>query len=71
LILSGRVGKHTDRLAQELIWNTEGKTEVSLWFTDGWKAYERKLDEDVIPHFKDAALLKLKRQPCTPGTAQD
>jgi insertion element IS1 protein InsB len=46
LILSGRVGKHTDSLAQELIWNTEGKTDVSFWFTDGWKAYERKLTEE-------------------------
>jgi insertion element IS1 protein InsB len=46
LILSGRVGKHTDAFAEELIWNTEGKTDVAIWLTDGWKAYERKLSEE-------------------------
>lgn len=46
LILSGRVGKHTDAFAQELIWNSEGKTDVVIWFTDGWKAYQRKLSDE-------------------------
>ncbi len=47
LILSGRVGKHTDDFLKELIWNTEGKTDTTVWFTDGWKAYERQLSDEV------------------------
>jgi insertion element IS1 protein InsB len=47
LILTGRVGKHTDAFAQALICNTEGKTAATIWFTDGWKAYERKLSDEV------------------------
>jgi IS1 family transposase len=47
LILTGRVGKHTDAFAQTLIWNTEGKTAATVWFTDGWKAYERQLSDAV------------------------
>jgi IS1 family transposase len=47
LILTGRVGKHTDKLAQELIANTEGKTDALIWFTDGWQAYERQLSDEI------------------------
>ena len=36
LILSSRVGKHTDKLAQELVVGTEGKTGCLEWNTDGW-----------------------------------
>jgi hypothetical protein len=36
LILTGRVGKHTDFLAQELATSTEGKTNCKEWHTDGW-----------------------------------
>ena len=43
LILCGRVGKHTDSLAQELVSSTEGKTECKEWGTDGWQGYERVL----------------------------
>ncbi|ABW29069.1 hypothetical protein AM1_4088 [Acaryochloris marina MBIC11017] len=35
LVLSGRIGKHTDELAQALIENTEGKTACHHWQTDG------------------------------------
>src|SRR4028118_222892 len=47
LILSGRVGKHTDSLAQELIASTEGKTDCQEWDTDGWEGYQRVLPEAV------------------------
>jgi IS1 family transposase len=47
LILTGRVGKHTDKFAQALIANTEGKTAATVWVTDGWQAYERQLSEAV------------------------
>ena len=39
LILCGRVGKHTDELAQELVSSTEGKTDCTEWGTDGWEGY--------------------------------
>ena len=47
LILTGRVGKHTDSSAQELVVNTEGKTDCQEWDTDGWSGYGRVLPEEV------------------------
>jgi insertion element IS1 protein InsB len=47
LILSGRVGKHTDDFLRELIWNTEGKTAATVWSTDSWKADERQLSDEI------------------------
>ena len=35
LILTGRVGKHTEDLATELVVSTEGKTDCFEWHTDG------------------------------------
>lgn len=43
LILSARVGKHTDEFIEALIVNTEGKTACQKWQTDGWGGYERVL----------------------------
>ena len=34
LILSFRVGKHTDEFLAELIENTAGKTDCKYWYTD-------------------------------------
>lgn len=34
LVLSLRVGKHTDEFLSELVSNTEGKTDCKLWCTD-------------------------------------
>jgi len=51
LILSGRVGKHTDSLAQELVTSTEGKSECKEWDTDGWGGYERVLRNDEVEHY--------------------
>lgn len=36
LILCGRVGKHTDELAAELVHSTQAKTDCQQWQTDGW-----------------------------------
>lgn len=47
LILCGRVGKHTDELAEELISSTEGKTDCKEWDTDGWEGYGRVLPNQV------------------------
>jgi hypothetical protein len=51
LILSGCVGKHADSLAQELVVNTEGKTDCQEWDTDGWKGYQRMLPE-TVDHYR-------------------
>lgn len=48
LILSGRVGKHTDTFLAELVASTEGKTDCKLWYTDAWGGYERVLTPEVI-----------------------
>ena len=50
LILSLRVGKHTDAFLAELIPNTEGKTDCKCWCTDDWGGYERVF-ADEITHF--------------------
>ena len=36
LILSARVGKHTDELLEDLVVSTEGKTECKEWNSDNW-----------------------------------
>ncbi len=47
LIISARVGKHTDKFLKELVTSTEGKTDAKLWFTDDWAGYERILPPEV------------------------
>ena len=49
LILAARVGKHTDAFIEELINNTEGKTDCPNWSTDGWGGYERVLSLESKP----------------------
>ena len=56
LILSGRVDKHTDKLAIELVASTEGKTNCKEWHTDGWGGYERVLRNDEVEHYISKAL---------------
>lgn len=48
LILSARVGKHTDLFLNELLVSTEGKTNSKLWYTDNWGSYERVLPPEVL-----------------------
>jgi len=59
LILCGRVGKHTDELAQALVSSTEGKTDCSEWHTDGWDGDSRVLDE--VDHYISKVLTQRKR----------
>ena len=61
LILSGRVGKHTDSLAIELVASTEGKTDCKEWHTDGWSGYERILDDQVEHYISKALTQRLER----------
>ena len=48
MILSGRLGKHTDAFLAELVANTQGKTDCQFWNTDDWGGYERVLPPEVF-----------------------
>lgn len=61
LILCGRVGKHTDSLAQELVVSTEGKTDCKEWGTDGWSGYERVLPSEVDHYISKVLTQRLER----------
>ena len=56
LIISARVGKHTDKFLEELLLNTEGKTDCKCWDTDDWGGYER-----VLGGVGDCVMLKALR----------
>ena len=47
LILSVRIGKHTDAFLDELVVSTEGKTSSKRWYTDNWGGYERVLPPEI------------------------
>lgn len=61
LILTGRIGKHTDSLAQELATSTEGKTNCKEWHTDGWGGYERVLPDEVDHYISKVLTQRLER----------
>jgi hypothetical protein len=51
LILSGRIGKHTDSEAIELVASTQAKTDCQQWHTDGWRGYEPVLRDEQVEHY--------------------
>lgn len=61
LILTGRVGKHTDELAIELVVSTEGKTDCKEWYTDGWDGYERVLPDEIDHYISKVLTQRLER----------
>ncbi len=61
LILCGRVGKHTDELAEDLVSSTEGKTDCKEWHTDGWDGYERVLSDEIDHYISKALTQRLER----------
>ena len=61
LIWSGRIGKHTDELAAELVTSTEGKTQCREWHTDGWRGYEQALLDEVDHYISKALTQRLER----------
>lgn len=61
MILCGRVGKHTNELAQELVASTEGKTNCKEWGTDGWEGYERALPDEVDHYISKVLTQRLER----------
>ncbi len=67
LILAARVGKHTDTLIEQLVINTEGKTECKQFNTDDWGGYERVLPSEVQHHIGKDRTQRLER---TNGTVR-
>ena len=43
LILTARVGKHTNELIEQLVMSTAGKTDCKQFNSDDWGGYERVL----------------------------
>lgn len=56
LILAACMGKHTDVFIEQLVVNTEGKTDCKRLNTDDWGGYERVLP----PEIKRITLEKIK-----------
>ena len=61
LIRGGRVGKHTDELAAELVHSTQAKTDCKEWHTDGWSGYERVLPDEVEHYISKALTQRSER----------
>lgn len=61
LILSARVGKHTDQFLEELVCSTEGKTDCYPWDSDGWSVYEQVLPDCITLWVGKAGTQKLER----------
>ena len=59
-VLCGRIGKHSDELAQELVITTQGKTRCKERHTDGWSGYERVLCDHKVDHYISKALTRVK-----------
>ncbi|MEO1669794.1 MAG: IS1 family transposase [Cyanobacteria bacterium J06631_2] len=61
LILTARVGKHTDSFREELVLSTEGKTDCKYWNTDNWGGYERVLGEEYEHYMGKDKTQRLER----------
>ncbi len=61
LILSARVGKHTDELIEELVTRKEGKTDCQEWDTDGWGGRKRVLPPEAQHHIGKDRTQRLER----------
>jgi len=61
LILSARVGKHTDKLIEELVVSTEGTTNCKKWNSDGWGGYERVLPPEIQHYIGKDKTQRLER----------
>jgi insertion element IS1 protein InsB len=61
LIVSARVGKHTDALLNELLVSNQGKTDCTVWKTDEWGGYNRILPEEVEHWLGKAGTQRIER----------
>lgn len=61
LILTARVGKHTDELIEELVVSSEGKTSCKQWNSDDWGGYERVLPLEILHYIGKDKTQRLER----------
>ena len=61
LILAARVGKHTDKLLEELVVSTEGKTNCQQWNSDDWGGYARVLPPEIEHYIGKDQTQRLER----------
>jgi len=61
LILTARVGKHTDELIEQLVFNTEGKTDCKHFSSDDWGGYQRVLPPEFQHHIGKDNTQRLER----------
>ena len=61
LILAACLGKHTDAFIEQLVINTEGKTECKHFNTDDWGGYERVLPLEIQHHIGKDKTQRLER----------
>jgi hypothetical protein len=71
LILCGRVSKHTDSLAIELVASTQGKTECKEWGTDGWQGDERVVPNEIDHYMNQVLTQRLERTNGSYGNRPD
>jgi IS1 family transposase len=55
------VGKHTDALIEQLVNNTEGKTDCKQFNSDDWGGYERVLPPEIKHHIGKDKTQRLER----------
>lgn len=67
LILTACVGKHTDTFIEQLVMNTEGKTNCKQFNTDDWGGYERVLPPEIEHYVGKDKTQRLER---TNGTVR-
>ncbi len=61
LILAACVGKHTDAFIEQLVVNTEGKTDCKQLNTDDWGGYERVLPPGIEHYIGKDKTQRLER----------
>jgi IS1 family transposase len=61
LILATRVGKHTDKLIEQLMVSTEGKTDCKHFNSDDWGGYERVLPPQMLHYIGKDKTQRLER----------
>ena len=61
LILAARVDKHTDELIEQLVINTEGKTDCKRFNSDAWGGYERVLPPEIEHYIGKDKTQRLER----------
>lgn len=61
LILSARVGKHSDELIEQLVVSSEGKTACKRFNSDDWGGYQRVLPPEIVHYIGKDKTQRLER----------